>query len=107
MAQSDWSPSQDRRGRQKRGPKGPNSGMRESDHVMSKIFVGGLDAQMTDQDLRAFFTNKYSANGQNPVASATILYDNSTGRSRGFGFVQFANGKVPDALEAAIIADNG
>ena len=49
------------------------------------IYVGNLSYQATDEDLRAAF----SAHGQ--VASARVIRDKETGRSRGFGFVEMAD----------------
>lgn len=52
---------------------------------MTKIFVGSLPYTTTDQGLRELF----SSFGQ--VASATVIMDKFTGRSRGFGFVEMPN----------------
>ena len=46
------------------------------------IYVGNLSYKATDEDLRAAF----EAFGQ--VASARVIMDKETGRSRGFGFVE-------------------
>ena len=50
-----------------------------------RLFVGGLPYATTDDELRALF----QAHGQ--VASASVVMDRLTGRSRGFGFVDMAN----------------
>lgn len=50
-----------------------------------KIFVGGLSWESTSDDLRSHFS-KYG-----PIVEATIKTDTTTGRSRGFGFVLFAD----------------
>ena len=50
----------------------------------SKLYVGNLSFDTTDQDLEAAF----SEHGE--VASATVVRDRDTDRSRGFGFVEFA-----------------
>jgi RNA recognition motif-containing protein len=50
----------------------------------SKLFVGGLSWGTTDDTLRAAF----EAFG--PVREARVILDRDTGRSRGFGFVTFA-----------------
>ena len=63
-----------------------------------KLFVGGLSWDTTTEDLTAAFA-KF---GQ--VVDATVILDRATGRSRGFGFVTFAN--PPDANEA-VKAMNG
>lgn len=49
------------------------------------IYVGNLAYSVTDEDLRSAF----SAYGQ--VASARVVQDRDTGRSKGFGFVEMAN----------------
>lgn len=49
----------------------------------SKIFVGGLDFKLTNEDLKQHFLT-YGA-----IESAVILKDINTGQSRGFGFVTF------------------
>jgi RNA recognition motif-containing protein len=53
------------------------------------IFVGNLSFEVTDTDLREAF----QAYGQ--VASANVIMDKFTGKSRGFGFVE-----MPGAEEA-------
>jgi RNA recognition motif-containing protein len=53
------------------------------------IFVGNLSFQVTDAELRAAF----EAFGQ--VASANVIMDKFTSKSRGFGFVE-----MPNAAEA-------
>lgn len=65
---------------------------------MVKIYVGNLSFSTTDASLRAAF----EAHGQ--VASASVVLDRDTGRSRGFGFVEMPN----DAeARAAIEGMNG
>ena len=49
------------------------------------IYVGNLPYSTTDDELRAAFA-PYGA-----VASARVVFDRETGRSRGFGFVEMAN----------------
>lgn len=49
------------------------------------IYVGNLIGEVTDEDLLAAF----SAHGQ--VASAKVIRDRFSGRSRGFGFVEMPN----------------
>jgi RNA recognition motif-containing protein len=51
--------------------------------VVKKIYVGNLSFQMSDHDLEALFAE------YGPVTSASIVMDRNTGRSRGFGFVEF------------------
>lgn len=52
---------------------------------MKKIFVGNLSWKTTDEQLAAHF----EAFGQ--VVSAKIVTDKTTGRSKGFGFVEMAD----------------
>jgi RNA recognition motif-containing protein len=63
-----------------------------------KLFVGGLAWATTDEGLRQAF----SRFGE--VTESKVVMDRETGRSRGFGFVSFAN--EADA-EAAASAMNG
>jgi RNA recognition motif-containing protein len=49
-----------------------------------KLYVGNLSFDMTDQDLEAAF----SEFGE--ISSAVIVKDRISGRSRGFGFVEFS-----------------
>lgn len=48
-----------------------------------KLFVGGLPFSTTDEELEAAFADFGT------VASAKVITDRETGRSRGFGFVEF------------------
>src|SRR5260370_11682789 len=50
-----------------------------------RLYVGGLPYQTTEQDLIDLF----SQGGE--VASATVITDRDTGRSKGFGFVEMNN----------------
>lgn len=58
----------------------------------SKIFVGGLDFNLTSEELKEHF-NKFG-----DVVDAIILKDIYTGKSRGFGFVSFSDEKVANEL---------
>jgi cold-inducible RNA-binding protein len=49
-----------------------------------KLYVGNLSFNTTDQMLQ----NTFSAYGE--VTSATVIMDRDSGRSKGFGFVEFA-----------------
>ena len=62
------------------------------------IFVGNLPFSTTDANLEESF----SAHGD--VASAKVIIDRMTGRSRGFGFVEMADSAQG---QAAIEALNG
>ena len=63
-----------------------------------KIFVGNLSYNVTEDDLRQAFEDF----GQ--VASATVIMDEQSGRSKGFGFVEMP---VPAEAQSAIAALNG
>lgn len=63
---------------------------------MKKLYVGNLAWGVTDDDLQNMFTEFGS------VASAVVITDRETGRSRGFGFVE-----LEDGAEQAIEALNG
>ena len=65
---------------------------------MKNIFVGNLDYDTTEDDLRTMF----EAHG--PVEGVRIMTDRDTGRSRGFAFVEMTND--PDA-DRAIAELNG
>ena len=63
-----------------------------------KIYVGNLPYASTDQDLMDLFAP------HGTVASANVVTDRYTGRSRGFGFVEMA---TADDAQKAITALNG
>ena len=63
---------------------------------MYKLFVGGLPFATTDDELKAAF----AAHGT--VASATVVRDRDSGRSKGFGFVEFENDEEGKAAQAAM-----
>ena len=51
-----------------------------------RIFVGNLSFNTTNEDLAALFAEAGSCD------SAAIVTDRTTGRSRGFGFVEMSSG---------------
>lgn len=59
--------------------------------MAKKLYVGGLPYATTDAELREAF----GESGE--VSSATVIIDKMTGRSKGFGFVEFANDAEADA----------
>jgi cold-inducible RNA-binding protein len=63
---------------------------------MYKVFVGGLPFSTTDDELNQLF----AAHGK--VASANVVRDRETGRSKGFGFVEFENDDEGKAAEKAL-----
>jgi RNA recognition motif-containing protein len=73
-----------------RGPKGSNG--------PTKMFVGGLSWDTTSEMLREAF-GRFG-----PLREASVATDRDTGRSRGFGFVNFEN---PLDAAAALKEMNG
>ena len=53
--------------------------------MAQKLFVGGIAFNTTEEDLNTFFSQA------GEVASAAIVTDRDTGRSRGFGFVEMTS----------------
>ena len=66
--------------------------------MQNKLYVGGIPYTTTQDELRAAFAQAGN------VASATIISDKMTGRSRGFGFVEMSS---PDEANRAIELWNG
>jgi RNA recognition motif-containing protein len=64
----------------------------------TKLYVGNLAYSVGDDDLR----QQFAAHGH--VASAKVMMDRDTGRSKGFGFVEMGS---PAEAQAAIQALNG
>jgi len=64
----------------------------------SKLFVGNLSFNTTENDLQ----DAFAAHGT--VVETNLLADRSTGRPRGFGFVTMS---TPEEAQAAIDALNG
>ena len=60
--------------------------------MAQKLFVGGLPFSTSNEQLRGLFAEV------GEVASATVVTDRDTGRSRGFGFVEMATAE--EAAEA-------
>lgn len=65
---------------------------------MKNIYVGSLAFETTEDELRQLF-EQYG-----PVASAKVITDKATGRSKGFGFVEM---ETQAAAEEAIKQLNG
>ncbi|ERN12548.1 oligouridylate-binding protein 1 isoform X2 [Amborella trichopoda] len=75
------------------------SGHREDTSGHYNIFVGDLSSEVTDASLYAFFSTTFPS-----CSDARVMWDNKTGRSRGFGFVSFRN---QQEAQAAINDWNG
>ena len=58
---------------------------------MKKLFVGSLAWATTDDTLKSHFEQAGT------VASAKVITDRESGRSRGFGFVEYENDAEGDA----------
>ena len=57
-----------------------------------RVFAGGLDANTTDSSLRAYF-------GQfGELIEASVILDKRSKLSRGFGFIEYKEGFIPDTL---------
>ena len=66
--------------------------------MATKLYVGNLSYQTTDQQLHELFSEAGN------VASAQVVTDRYTGEARGFGFVEMAS---EDEAQQAIAAING
>ncbi|MBN1649423.1 MAG: RNA-binding protein [Spirochaetales bacterium] len=66
--------------------------------MSNKVYVGNLNYRTSEADLSELFTQYGS------VASARIITDRATGRSKGFGFVEMES---EEAAAAAISSLNG
>lgn len=66
--------------------------------MSTKLYVGNLSFRVTSDDLQEHFATA------GEVASANVVMDRETGRSRGFGFVEMAS---EDAANNAIAQFNG
>jgi RNA recognition motif-containing protein len=53
--------------------------------MAKKLYVGNLSYSTTDETLREYFA------GAGSVDSAVVISDRETGRSKGFGFVEYSS----------------
>lgn len=60
-----------------------SSGLSSEDFRTKKIFVGGLAANLTEEDFKGYF-EKFGR-----IMDVVVMHDNVTHRPRGFGFVTF------------------
>lgn len=67
-------------------------------HELSKLFVGNLSWDTTDSSLGAAF-EEYGT-----VIDAKVIMDRFTGKSRGFGFIEFED---PSSARKALEEMNG
>ncbi len=63
---------------------------------MYKLYVGGLPFSTTEDELQEAF----AVHGK--VVSVKVITDRETGRSKGFGFVEFENEEEGKAAEKAM-----
>ncbi|MBP9842198.1 MAG: RNA-binding protein [Simkaniaceae bacterium] len=66
--------------------------------MAKKLFVGNLPHAVTDSQLKTIFEE------HGAVASARVIMDRDSGRSKGFGFVEYDD---DNAAQSAIRAMNG
>lgn len=59
--------------------------------MAKRLYVGNLSYSTTGDDLNKTFSQAGT------VASATVITDKMTGRSKGFGFVEMSNDQEADA----------
>ena len=59
-----------------------------------KLYVGNLPYNISDDQLRDMFARFGTPD------SATVITDRSSGQSKGFGFVEFADGEIGKAALA-------
>ena len=64
--------------------------------MSKKLFVGSLSWNTDDHGLREAF----APHGE--ITEATVIADRDSGRSRGFGFVTFADDEAADKAVAAL-----
>ncbi len=59
--------------------------------MAKKLYVGGISYSTSEEGLKEAFAQS------GEVTSASIIMDRATNRSKGFGFVEFANDAEADA----------
>ena len=64
--------------------------------MATKLYVGNLSYQTQEEDLRSLFAQ------YGEITSLNIVMDRDTGRSRGFGFVEYADDEQARAAESAL-----
>ena len=74
------------------------SGRVARNESLKKLYVGNLPFETNEDELREMFEQ------HGPTVSVRVITDRETGRSRGFGFVEFES---DDNAEAALQALDG
>lgn len=64
--------------------------------MATKLFIGSLPYSTTDEELEKLFATEGN------VVSAKVIFDRDTGRSKGFGFVEFENDEEAKAAIAKL-----
>ncbi|MBI2029732.1 RNA-binding protein [Candidatus Gottesmanbacteria bacterium] len=64
--------------------------------MAKKLFIGGLSWDTTDATLGEFFSQAGT------VVSAKVITDRNTGRSRGFGFVEYATDEEAEKAKSTL-----
>ncbi|HOJ02025.1 MAG TPA: RNA-binding protein [Anaerolineaceae bacterium] len=87
-------------GGQKRSPIQSSGGFfpKERVKMQTKVYVGNLSFDANEESLKELFSQA------GEVVSANIITDKFSGRSKGFGFVEFSNA---EGMTAAIEKFNG
>ncbi|KAJ3708608.1 hypothetical protein LUZ61_012313 [Rhynchospora tenuis] len=80
------------------GPVPPTSLLTSVRYMSTKLFVGGLSYGTNDQSLKEAFGNF------GHVTEARVITDRDTGRSKGFGFVNF---DTDEAASSALASMDG
>jgi RNA recognition motif-containing protein len=70
----------------------------KGEKMRKKLYVGNLSYKVTEEDLKDLFKEFET------VTEVNVITDRATGRSRGFGFVEFSSG---DDADKAIESLNG
>ncbi|KAK7034701.1 hypothetical protein VNI00_012108 [Paramarasmius palmivorus] len=65
---------------------------RQEHQKATKLFIGGLPGTVTSESMREFFSQ------YGKVVESTVMLDQKTGRSKGFGFISFENTDVQPFL---------
>jgi RNA recognition motif-containing protein len=64
--------------------------------MATKLYVGNLSYDTEEEGLRSLFSQ------YGEVVSARVITDRDTGRSRGFGFVEFGNEESAQAAMSSL-----
>jgi RNA recognition motif-containing protein len=84
--------------REQRGERKPTQDKQYQNQMSSKLFVGNLSFNTTENDLQ----DAFAAHGS--VVETNLMMDRATGRPRGFAFVTMGS---PEEAQKAIAALNG